>query len=205
MGKRKHIEGARAFDCSGLVGYLGWVVGAIPNGLDKTAEGWKNNCRRLLNKSELRAGDWVFKTSNGKAYHIGVVVDDALNVVEAAGRDLGVVKRPLSANGWNYYGRPKYFEDEIGKTQVTVDTAKPVKWSLSRNIKLTTPYTRGVDVMNIQKALITNSILVGNTGADGVYGKDTKAAVIKFQKLKGLTADGIVGKNTCEALGGSWK
>lgn len=36
---------------------------------------------------------------------------------------------------------------------------------------------------------------------DGIYGKATKSAVIYFQKRNGLTADGIVGKKTLEALG----
>ena len=39
---------------------------------------------------------------------------------------------------------------------------------------------------------------VGLTGknVDGKFGKDTKSAVIKWQKLTGLNADGIVGYNT---------
>lgn len=36
---------------------------------------------------------------------------------------------------------------------------------------------------------------------DGIYGSGTKAAVIKFQKKNGLTADGIVGARTAAALG----
>ncbi len=36
---------------------------------------------------------------------------------------------------------------------------------------------------------------------DGVFGKETKAAVIAFQKKNGLTADGVVGKATYKALG----
>ena len=36
---------------------------------------------------------------------------------------------------------------------------------------------------------------------DGIYGSQTKDAVIKFQKKNGLTADGLVGKETFEALG----
>ena len=36
---------------------------------------------------------------------------------------------------------------------------------------------------------------------DGIYGKNTRAAVIRFQKKNGLTADGIVGKKTLSALG----
>ncbi len=40
-----------------------------------------------------------------------------------------------------------------------------------------------------------------NGSVDGIYGKQTKAAVIYFQKKNGLTADGIVGKKTLAALG----
>ena len=36
--------------------------------------------------------------------------------------------------------------------------------------------------------------------ADGKFGKDTKAAVIKWQKLMGLTADGAVGLNTWKKI-----
>lgn len=36
---------------------------------------------------------------------------------------------------------------------------------------------------------------------DGIYGAGTKAAVIKFQKKNGLTADGVVGAKTAAALG----
>lgn len=36
---------------------------------------------------------------------------------------------------------------------------------------------------------------------DGIFGSKTKAAVIAFQKSRGLTADGIAGKNTLAALG----
>lgn len=36
---------------------------------------------------------------------------------------------------------------------------------------------------------------------DGIYGEKTKAAVIRFQKAKGLTADGIAGSKTLAALG----
>ena len=36
--------------------------------------------------------------------------------------------------------------------------------------------------------------------ADGVFGKNTKTAVVNFQKSAGLKADGIAGKNTLAAL-----
>ena len=36
---------------------------------------------------------------------------------------------------------------------------------------------------------------------DGIFGSETKKAVIAFQKKNGLTADGIAGKNTLAAMG----
>lgn len=36
---------------------------------------------------------------------------------------------------------------------------------------------------------------------DGVFGSGTRAAVVRFQKKNGLTADGVVGKATYKALG----
>lgn len=201
---RKGIEGARAFDCSGLVGYLMEVVGVVGKGFDTTANGFKGMCKKL-SKSELKPGDAVFKIdSTGKAYHIGIVVDNALNVVEAAGRDLGVVCRSINANGWNWYGRLPQFENEIGTATGNV-ASKPVSWTLDRLLKNKSPYMRGTDVMNVQKALISNGYSCGSTGADGVFGSDTDSAVRAFQKAKGLTVDGIVGENTCTALGGTWK
>lgn len=43
-----------------------------------------------------------------------------------------------------------------------------------------------------------------NGAVDGIFGSQTKAAVIYFQKKNGLTADGIAGKNTFAALGMKW-
>lgn len=59
---------------------------------------------------------------------------------------------------------------------------------------------RGDDVKKMQEILIRKGYNVGSTGADGIFGKNTKAAVMDFQRANGLTADGICGPRTWEKL-----
>ncbi len=57
----------------------------------------------------------------------------------------------------------------------------------------------GDEVLDIQGALKSLGYYTGQI--DGIYGTATKNAVIAFQRDNGLTADGIVGKATMNALG----
>lgn len=59
--------------------------------------------------------------------------------------------------------------------------------------------SRGDSVKTVQQKLIRWGYLKGS--ADGIFGAKTKAAVIAFQKKNGLTADGIIGTRTAQALG----
>ena len=56
----------------------------------------------------------------------------------------------------------------------------------------------GSRVKTLQSRLISLGYLSGS--ADGKFGKLTKQAVIGFQKASGLTADGLAGKKTLQAL-----
>ena len=58
----------------------------------------------------------------------------------------------------------------------------------------------GTDVEKLQNALIEAGYDVGKTGADGVFGNKTAAAVKQYQKDNGLAVDGIAGKNTLGKL-----
>ena len=85
-----------AFDCSGLIGAC---LNANGNaGFDDTADGYRNRCVSI-DKGALQAGDLVFEYSNGKSGHVGVYIGGG-KVIEARGRDYGVVETDLNARNW---------------------------------------------------------------------------------------------------------
>ena len=201
-------EVLRAFDCSGLIMYfLQNQKGII--GYVTTGNGLKGLSQKI-GKEQLLPGDFVFRVytsgaSKGKAYHVGVVVDAEKNVIEAKGRDDGVVKRGIDvqAGYWNYFGRPECLKEEIEEDMPAVEL--PKDWVLSRLLKQTNPLMRGEDVRKAQEALIARGYPCGNRGADGQFGKDTENAVRRFQKDNALREDGIIGQDTCRKLGGKWE
>ena len=59
---------------------------------------------------------------------------------------------------------------------------------------------RSQKVKKTQRILQEKNYSVGPTGIDGIYGKNTKAAVKKFQDDENLEVDGILGMKTWGAL-----
>lgn len=57
------------------------------------------------------------------------------------------------------------------------------------------------NIKSIQRELIKRGYDVGRTGADGVYGTNTKNAVMKFQRDNNIRQTGYVGSITSKALG----
>ena len=111
--KAKFDKGATvlyAYDCSGLGMYwLQNVKKVFPH--DLNANGMMAQCEIV---TEPKRGYWVFRLNNGKATHIGYMVDDEY-LVEAKGRAYGVVKTKWRERDWDCWGIPKIFEDEIRK------------------------------------------------------------------------------------------
>lgn len=66
------------------------------------------------------------------------------------------------------------------------------------NIGLISFGDRGAAVEELQRDL--QRVLDMDIGADGIFGKDTRAAVMEFQRRSGLTVDGVVGPATLKAL-----
>jgi hypothetical protein len=83
-------------------------------------------------------------------------------------------------------------------TPTKTPTPKPIP-TLSRILRLQSPYMKGEDVRLLQQRLLE----LGYSGvgtADGIFGPATETAVKKFQSEHSLTVDGAVGQNTGQAL-----
>lgn len=97
-------KGLAAYDCSGLITVFLLEHGIIHS--DITSRGLFAICDEIK-RSELKAGDLVFRHNGESIYHVGVYTGDG-RVIHARGRDYGVVDETLNANGegyWNRYGR----------------------------------------------------------------------------------------------------
>jgi len=64
--------------------------------------------------------------------------------------------------------------------------------------------SKGDDVMEMKKLLIAKGYTKGITTTNPNFAANTAAIVRTYQYDVGLTIDGIAGKNTITALGGTW-
>lgn len=101
----KGILKARAFDCSGLIIEGLKVCGKVSYDFDTTAQGLFDMCVLFKPVSEAVKGDLVFKADkNNHITHVGAVTTKGY-VIEARGRDYGVVARKLTEDkGWAFCG-----------------------------------------------------------------------------------------------------
>ena len=193
----------RAFDCSGLGMYwLQNVSGILKS--DCNAHGLYGKCKKLK-KADLRVGDFVFKiNSSGRATHIGYVADTDINVIEALGRDAGVVKRSLSKGNWNGFGRPPFWtEEEVREIEGNPEPEPkpPEGFVFTRALRYG---CRGEDVCELKK-LLNAAGFTGLTVTNKNYLSKTKAKVKAYQKAAGLEVDGKAGPLTIAALGGTYR
>lgn len=81
---------------------------------------------------------------------------------------------------------------------VTVKSVGTTSKSLTGSTPPLRMGSRGEAVVQLQ----TNLTQLGydTNGTDGIFGEDTKAAVMAFQRAYGLSADGVVGSATQEAI-----
>ena len=133
-----------------------------------------------------------------------------------AGPAVRDLHRRLGTAGFTDTGDPECFDDHTEKALRKFQASRRLvedgicarqTWTAladadyrlgDRMIYLRSPMTRGDDVTDLQQQL---GRLGFDTGwLDGVFGPNTEAAVRDFQHNQGVTADGVVGRETVAAL-----
>ena len=212
-------NGKRVHDCVGLVkGYL-WseTETSAPkynSAQDKSANGMRNLC---VEKGGIKTmpeipGVLVFMSG-----HVGVYIGNGY-VVEAMGHKQGVVKTKLSERKWIHWGKCPYitYEETSSVDKPAVSVLEWQKAAIADGFKFPkygADGKWGAECESVAKQAICKKRLtykyknltkivqeaVG-VKVDGKFGNDTKNAVIKWQKLVGITADGAVGINTWKKI-----
>lgn len=195
----RHVAEKRMVcDCVGLIKGFFWtgngaggnVYGA--NGCpDASANGMYALCR-------LKGGMAALPETRGAVLwrkgHIGVYVGGGM-AIEARGFDYGVVRTAVAGRGWSGWGLLP--EGMIAYGEGALQAATPVQPELRRGM-------RGEAVARAQALLIKwDPGALPRYGADGDFGSETRAWVERFQRAKGLAADGIVGPVTWGSLEGA--
>lgn len=140
--------------------------------------------------------------SSGTMTHTGVYIGGGY-AVEARAAKYGVVKTAVKDRTWTHWAAlPGVLTGEVVQSP-----ALPEETPESAKETATEPTEAGVITMNTLRSgnrgtqVKVLQFLLNETGydcgeADGIFGTKTTAAVKAFQKAKGLTVDGICGKNT---------
>lgn len=118
--EKKFAEGETilyAYDCSGLGCWWLYNLQHLYRS-DCTADTMMRRCK--LTEDAPKKGYWLFKLSGSKATHIGYMVSDT-ELIEAAGRDVGVVERAFRTKDWACWGIPYVFESEIVEPEPPTD------------------------------------------------------------------------------------
>lgn len=155
---------------------------------DLVAHGQLQKGKRTDGKELLPASAVFTGKEEHNHPHVGMYVGDGI-VIEAAGTREGVIKSSITDKKWTWWG-------ELEAVDYGTEPGPEKKPTLKRG-------DSGKWVTLAQTELINQGYSCGSTGADGKFGKNTEAAVKRFQLDHGLTADGVIGEKTWEALDGS--
>lgn len=204
--------GKRVFDCQGMAdGYVEIMTGVKVD--TKARYNYAQWCSPKGSGSiplQYRVpGTAVFwGTSAANIHHVGYLYapvkaghpEGDWYIIEARGVNYGVVMTKLNSRKPNYWGlMTKYFD--YGKTQevpVPVTPQTPTIFTLGdRTLQ---KGTKGEDVKELQKALLSLGYTLPKYGADGDFGSETEKAVKLFQTANGLVADGVVDKEEIAKL-----
>lgn len=139
-----------------------------------------------------KIGAQIFFGTPGDFSHTGLVYDfdnSYVYTIEGNTSDQVAYRKYSRSKSNIYYGYPNYsgtVSESVVGTDIPTSTDDG---SLRQGMT-------GSAVETMQKMLIKLGYSCGSSGADGDFGKNTLAAVKKFQEENGLTVDGVYGPKT---------
>jgi L,D-transpeptidase ErfK/SrfK len=107
---------------------------------------------------------------------------------------------PSSIGAYASHGCVRMYNQDVAEVYdlVTIGTPVDIIGRVFTGRVLREGVSPGPDVSQVQSLLAVLGFYSGDV--DGYFGPQTRAAVVAFQKSQGLTADGIVGPQTYQAL-----
>lgn len=176
--------------------------------LYKKAGRWQENDAYTPKIGDIIFYDWQDGGSGdnaGSSDHVGIVTGvngNQITVIEGNMSDkVGYRTIIVNAQYIRGYGIPNYDDSGTVTTnttpvKITVSTGKTVSIKVRQLSKGMT----GEDVKVLQLLLKGKGFSIGSAGVDGDFGSATFNAVKLFQTKNKLTADGICGSKTWDAL-----
>ena len=170
------------------------------NGMEIIKKYITKNPRYKANEVKTKTG--YVQHSTGTPGAMATSIINSFNSASAQAEAHGVIDNtgiyqllPHNIRAWHVGG-------SANNTHVGVEVCEPedtrfldANWkNLSQNGKNNTTFA----VKAVQQELVARGY--NTNGVDGIFGSGTKSAVIAFQKAQGLSADGIVGKDTLHKL-----
>ena len=148
-----------------------------------------------------KPGDLIIfgnRDDSGSGKHIGIVTKVTSSTVYTV--EGNTTKSGYSANGGMVAAKSYSRTNGNIAGYCSVDYDDEVKETVEMTLEVLKKGSKGDNVKALQILLIGYGFDCGSYGADGDFGSATDEAVRNYQKAKGLTVDGIVGKNTWNKL-----
>lgn len=137
----------------------------------------------------------------GNAWHVGIYTGPGDPEVVHSSETRGGVAKSTLKNAWNMAGPPLAAMAEGDDQDVSLADSIPQDTGADNLLRIRRghPLMTGHYVLDLQHRLNGMGYPVY---IDGIYGRETEAAVKRYQSDRGLDADGIVGPLTWAALRG---
>lgn len=184
--------GCRCFDCRGFTRWMLGQAGLSLAGGGATSQYETNSNWVVKGKIEDMPRGLVccvFKRKENKMSHTGMYVGGGQIIHCSTTVKTGTLN---DKPAWTHFGIPAglYTDDELKEAGVNVEDGK--------NIPTLRRGAAGETVKKLQTLL--NHAIDAGLDVDGNFGSKTEEAVKAFQRMNGLTVDGIVGPKTWAEL-----